>query len=257
MESLFNRLLTTELFALALVFCRIGTIFMIMPGIGESIVFRRARLMFALATTVLITPVLAPFMPKSPETMLGLITLVVSEIAIGVFIGLIMRIMMSALDVAGTIISTSNGLASATIFNPMISEPGSLIGITLASIALLLMFQTDLHHLMLRAVVDSYSLFVPGNPPPIGDMSQTITTIVARAFKIGLQLAAPVLIVITIMMVALGILSRLMPQLQIFFISLPLQLIVGFVIIIVTLPTLMLFFLGGFSDTLSMFLQPK
>ena len=161
-----------------------------------------------------------------------------------------------ALEIAGTVISFQIGLATASIFNPLLSDQGSVTSVLITIAGLVLMFQTDMHHLMLRALIDSYTLFSPGNLPPIGDFTEVVSRTVARSFAIGMQLAAPFLVILTLMYVALGLMSRLMPQLQIFFVALPLQIGVGFMILLLTFSTLMLWFLENFGDVLRMFVAP-
>lgn len=252
-----QELLAGQVFAHFLVFCRLGAIIMLMPILGERFVPNRMRLAFAALFTLLVTPTVAPILPGEPATVGGLALLVGGEIFVGVFIGYLGRLMLSALETAGMIISFQTGLSSALYFNPMLAEQGSLIGVFLTLTAMLLLFQTDLHHLMLRGAVDSYGLFRPGAPPPVGDFTQVIVRLVGESFRIGLQIAGPLLVIITVLYVALGLLSRLMPQLQVFFVALPLQLVLGLILFGLTLPTAFLIFMQYFSSTLGGLLRPS
>ncbi len=251
-----QRLLTAEVFAMLLIFARIGSAAILLPGIGENYVSARVRLLFAGAMTVVVAPVLAPSLPALPSSPLSMLLLLGGEIGIGLFFGTVVRCTMIALEIAGTVISFQIGLATASIFNPLLSDQGSVTSVLITIAGLVLMFQTDMHHLMLRALIDSYTLFSPGNLPPIGDFTEVVSRTVARSFAIGMQLAAPFLVILTLMYVALGLMSRLMPQLQIFFVALPLQIGVGFMILLLTFSTLMLWFLENFGDVLRMFVAP-
>ncbi len=248
---LFENLLIGELFALALVFARIGSALMVLPLFGEQIIPARARVLFALAVTITITPFLAPSLPPLPPTMGALVILVVGEILIGVFLALLVRILFTALEVAGTAIVFQIGLSSATIFNPMISEQTSAVATFLGLIALVIMMQTDMHHLMLRGIVDSYGLFRPGEGISVGDASESIVRVVSQAFRIGIQMTGPFFVVMMMINVALGLLSRLMPQLQVFFLAQPIQIIFGFILLIITLTSIMYLFV----DTVGVALQ--
>ena len=249
-------LLTTELFSMMLVFARIGSAAMLMPGFGDSTVPSRAKLLLALAITVLVAPVLNPTLPRLPPNMGDLFLLIGGEIAVGIFIGYLMRLLVSTLETLGMIISFQIGLSSAIIFNPMISEQGSLIGVMLVTLAVVIIFQTDAHHLMLRALMDSYTLFVPGQLPPIGDFSEMMTKMIARSFRVAMELAGPFLLLNTLLYIALGLLSRLMPQLQVFFVAIPLQLGLGYLLLVLTLTAIMLTFMEGFTAVITGYMRP-
>jgi flagellar biosynthetic protein FliR len=251
-----EHLLTAEVFSLLLVFARTGSAMMLLPGFGEAYVSARVRLLFAGAFTIVVAPVVAPHLPALPGSPITLTLLVGGEIGIGVFIGTVARIMLITLEIAGTLVSFQIGLASAQIFNPLLSDQGQLVSVLVTITGMVLLFQTDLHHLMLRALVDSYTMFVPGSLPPLGDFSETITKLVGRSFVVALQIAAPFLVVSTMMYIAIGLISRLMPQLQIFFLALPLQITLGFLLLVLTFSSIMLWFLNNFADVIRGFTVP-
>ena len=107
---------------------------------------------------------------------------------------------------------------------------------------------------MIRAVVESYLLFEPGVFPMVGDMADVVTRVVADAFRIGLQFAAPIVVVALMFYVLLGLLARLMPQMQVFFIAMPLQIMLGLVILMITMGGAMTWFMREYQDLLSRFL---
>ena len=251
-----ERLMTAEVFALMLIFARIGSALILMPGIGENYVSPRVRLLLAGAIAILVAPVVAPRLPALPASVSSLFLLLGGEIGIGLFIGTVARVALSALETAGTLISFQTGLASAQVFNPLLSDQGSLVSVLISVVGLVLIFETDMHHLLLRAVVDSYTLFVPGALPPIGDFSEMISRLVARSFAIAMQLSAPFLVLSLVTYIALALITRLMPQLQIFFVALPLQIGLGFLLLSLTFSTLMMWFLENFADVIRGFLAP-
>lgn len=256
MAGLVERLLTAELFALVLIFARVGSAMMLLPGFAENSVPVRVRLMLAMAITLVVAPMLAPGLPRLPGNPINLALLLMGEIGIGLFIGTMARLLLSALEIAGMVIALQIGLASAVIFNPLLNEQGSLTGIFLMLLGITLLFEVDAHHLMLRGVFDSYTLFVPNALPPIGDFTELLTRLVGQSFKIGLQMAAPFLLVMTMLYIALALVSRLMPQLQIFFLALPLQLLIGILLLGATVSSIMLLFLDTFAATFRGLLRP-
>jgi flagellar biosynthetic protein FliR len=118
-----------------------------------------------------------------------------------------------------------------------------LLGVTM-------FFVTDMHHLVIAALHDSYSLFRPGELPVFGDIAALTTSTVATAFRIGIQLSAPFLVFGLIFNLGLGVLSRLMPQMQAYFVGVPLAIILGFFLLFLFLGTMMTTFLGALEGVL-------
>ncbi len=244
------QLLPGEIFAILLIFVRIGAAMMLLPGIGEPYVATRVRLLLALTLALLVTPVLAGAVPPQPESAWLLGLLVFGEVIIGVFIGTVARLFISALTTAGMIIAYSSSLANAMVNDPSAAQQGSIAGTFLTIVALLVIFALDLHHLMLRALVDSYDLFVPGEALPMGDFSDMIARVTAKTFVLSFQIASPFVAVALIFYLGMGLLARLMPQVQIFFVAMPLNISVGLIVMSLALPAVILWFAGRFEETL-------
>jgi flagellar biosynthesis protein FliR len=102
---------------------------------------------------------------------------------------------------------------------------------------------------------DSYAMFMPGEAPPVGDAAQLILKVFASAFKAGIQISAPFLVFAIVFNLGLGILSRLMPQLQIFFLAMPASIMLGTLILAVSIGVMMNVFLRQFAEVLGMFIQ--
>lgn len=244
-------LLSQDIFVIFLVFARTGSALMLMPGFGETYVSPRIRLLLALAISMLVTPVVADTLPPMPSAPAALILLLSGEILIGLFLGAIGRILMAALNTAGTVISFQSGMANAFAFDPVVAQQASLPALFLTTTGLLLIFVTNLHHVMLRAMVDSYTVFTPGVMPPIDDMSQVIARLVANSFILGVQLAGPFIAVGLVFYLGVGLLNRLMPQVHMFFIALPMQILFGILVLSLTISALMMWFLDRFQDFFS------
>ncbi len=257
MQNFLQELIVGNIFAFLLIFMRFGTALMIMPGIGDSFVAPTMRLLFALAMSFVLTPVLAVQLPAIPGNTGLLLALLASEAFIGIFIGTVMRILLSALDTAGTIVSVQAGLSNATIFNPGTETQGSIMSAVYSSLGVTLMLTADVHHQMLAAVVDSYRLY-PANGffPDAGTLSEIIGKAVTAAFKIGVQIAVPFLIVGTLIQVGFGLLGRLMPQLQVFFLAMPVQIFLCLLILVMTLSAGILYWLDGYTFLLAQSLNP-
>ncbi len=246
--------LTAELFTVLMVFARIGSAFVVLPTIGETFISPRTRLTFAILVALIVAPAVEPVVPALPPDLPTTIGLLFIEILVGLFIGTATRLLFSALAIAGSFYSFMSGLASALMFNPLMSDQGALLSVFLSLLGLLLIFATDTHHLLLRAVVESYVMFEPGVYPMIGDMADVVTRTVTDAFRIGFQLAAPIVVVALMFYVLLGLLARLMPQMQVFFIAMPLQILMGLFLLMITLSGMMMWFLEEYHGFLAQFL---
>ena len=242
--------LSAELFTVLLVFIRVGAAIMLLPGYGEPYVSPRIRLLMALTIALVVTPVLAPGLPAMPASAIALVALLSGEVLIGVFLGTLTRLFLSTLTTAGMVIAYMSTMANALVTDPSAAQQGSIAGSFLTVVALLTIFALDLHHMMLFAVVDSYELFVPGQVPPVGDFADTVTRVVSKTFLLAFQIAAPFVMVGLVFFLGLGLLGRLMPQMQVFFVAMPLQIAIGILVLAVVLPAAMRWFANGFQETL-------
>ncbi len=252
-----ERLLALEAFSYLLVFSRLGAAMMLMPGIGEAFIPARVRLLVALTVTAIMFPVVEPLLPKTPDAFIAVLLLVLGEVTVGIFIGSVARVLATALTTTGTIIAFLTGFANATLFNPMIQDQGALTSVFLSLLGTLLIFVTGLHHLLFVALMDSYTMFVPGAGLPFDNFSEAMSRLVAGSFKLGVQLAAPFIVVVTLFYISLGILARLMPQFQVFFVGLPLQIMLGLIIMIVSISAIMMWYLDYFATGMSGFIKPR
>jgi len=243
-----------EVFTLFLIFCRIGTIALLMPTLGETYIPTRARLLFTLGFTLLVVTIVGDSIPPMPSGATAMVMLIGGEIIVGLMIGLTLRIFVVCLATAGTIMSFVSGFANAQLFNPAISAQGSLQSVFLSMFGALLILETDLHHLMLRGMIDSYALFEPGLVPDTGDMALMMARNFANSFEVAMRIASPFIVVGIVFYVILGITNRLMPQLQVFFIALPLQIMLGLFVFFVSIGAMMTVFLQYFSESLSGFI---
>ena len=245
-----EQLIPQNLFAFFLVFARIGAVLMLMPGFGEAFVPPRLRLIVALAVSLVVLPIVARVMPAMPATPVDLLVMLGKEIVAGLFIGAAARTMMAALQAAGMVAAYQSSLANALVNDPASQQQGALAGSFLSITATLLIFATDLHHVMLGAIVDSYGLFVPGRPLPVGDLSAATARVVAESFVLAVQVAAPFIVVGLLFSAGLGLLNRLMPQVQMFFIIMPLQVFLGVLLLMVTVSSILLWFMNAFGEGL-------
>ena len=245
-------LLVLNMTAFILTFSRLGAAIMIMPGVGDSFVSSRIRLLFALAFSIVMTPLVSEFSGQYPEGF-GLYVLIMIEIVIGLFIGTVARIFMAALDTAGMVASIHSGLANAQIFNPSFAAQGSIIGAFFSVTGVTLLFSSGLYSVLLYGLFDSYNMFPVGAPLIMGDMSEVVVRAVAVSFKTGIQIAAPFMIVSFLLYVGMGVLARVMPQIQVFILSLPIQILLSMLTMSLVISAAMMFWLQKYEDGITFF----
>ncbi len=230
--------------AYMLAFARIGTMIMLLPGLGELSVPSRVRLTIALVLTAVIMPLHRNTYEIDLREAGPVLLMFGQELFIGAVLGLVARLTISALQVAGTVIAQQMGLGFVTAVDPTQGQQGVIVGNFLSVLGITLIFAFDLHHLVIGALNDSYILFRPGDIPVIGDVAALLTQTVASAFRVGIQLSAPFLVFGLLFNLGLGVLSRLMPQMQVFFVGMPLSILIGFLILLLVVGAIMMTFIG-------------
>jgi len=213
--------------AFMLVFARIGAMVMLLPGLGESNIPVRIKLAIALLLTLIILPLHRAAYHIDMGSLTPLLVMMLYEIVVGIVLGATARVTLAALQVAGSVIAQQLGLGFVTAIDPTQGQQGLLIGNFLTLLGVTMLFSTDSHHLVIAALNDSYSIFSPGEPMPSGDVAALATRAFAAAFKIGMQLSAPFLVFGLVFNIGLGVLARLMPQMQVYFVGV-LSIMVGF-----------------------------
>lgn len=234
-----------------LVFARVGTMIMLLPGIGEMTVPARIRLAIALILTAILVPLHRAAYTIDLNALGPILVMLFQELIIGAVLGLTARLAISALQVAGSVIAQQLGLGFVTAVDPTQNEQGALVGNFLTMLGVTLIFTTDLHHMIIAALNDSYRLFAPGEMPITGDVAHLFTRIISTAFRIGIQLSAPFLVFGLLFNLGLGVLSRLMPQMQVFFIGLPLSILLGFLLLLLVVGAMMGIFVGYMENVIS------
>jgi flagellar biosynthesis protein FliR len=239
-----------------LVFARVGAMVMLLPAIGEAGVPSRVRLALALAVSFAMAPALAGTYPHVvANSPIALGVLIAQEITAGVLVGGMARLIMAGLSVAGQLIATQTGLAYTQTIDPTFGDQGAIVGTFFNMLGVVLIFATNLHHLAIGAIHGSYAIIPPGAPLPYGDMAQEAINLVSGTFALGLELAAPFLVFGFAVNGAIGLLARLVPQIQVFFIAQPINILTGFFVMMLLLGSLMTIFLNYYATEMGRFLS--
>jgi flagellar biosynthetic protein FliR len=249
--------LPSDVFIIFAVFCRVGAFFATAPALGDFAITPRLRLAAALAVSFAVAPTAAPaFGALTRESGLALMTgAIIAELAVGGLLGLAAKTMAAALNVGGQFIALQTGFSVAQAFDPTQELQGAIVGGFLALLGTVMIFATDLHHVMLAALAGSYALFSPGVFPDLADASAVMTGALSSAFALGLRLAAPFVLFGLVVYVGAGLLNRLMPQAQVFFMLMPANLALGLMLLMLTIGVVMTAFLSAYEDFLAGFLS--
>ena len=247
-EATLSQALLTGSFAFIMVMCRVGAAVMLLPGLAEEGMPTRVRVGLVFALTLLLVPTVTPLLPKPPDSVPALFVMVCGELFAGGFLGWLARLIALALPAAGQVISLSTGMSSVlqpdANFGAQTATIGRLFGI--AAPALLL--ASGAYRLPLSALADSYSAWPAGASPPTGDILETVVRAVGAHFALALRLASPFMLIGLVWQMGLGLLSRLVPQLQIHFAALPGQVLGGLLLLALLSGSLAHVWLGAAED---------
>lgn len=220
------------------------------PVFGNNAVPRRIKLMVGLAVTLGLMPVV-PSVPQAALDSWSGLLLIVQQTLIGIAMGLVLRVVFATLDLMGEIISLQMGLSFATFFDPIAGGQTAVVGEFLTLLATLVLLSLNGHLLMLDALARSFEWLPVSATLPHRGGWMILVRFGASIFASGLLMALPVVTALLITNIALGVLTRAAPQLNLFAIGFPITLTVGFGVLLLTLghlaPLLQHFYDAGFA----------
>jgi flagellar biosynthesis protein FliR len=229
-----------------LLFVRMMGLFATAPVWSNKMVPAQIRVGLAMVTAVVVSPLFTSMEPglvletgqalDPVQSLPGLVVLAVRELLVGMVIGFVAALAFAAVQLAGQLLDLNLGLSMVNLLDPMTNTQMPVMGNFLYILALLIFFTINGHHMLLRAVMDSYVL-VPLGAATLGQpLAQSVVNMGASLFLLGFKVAAPALAAVFLTTVALGILNRAVPQMNVFVIGLPVQFAVGIFLSLVFLP---------------------
>jgi flagellar biosynthesis protein FliR len=228
-----------EVIIFALVLGRVAGIFAAMPSFGGRAVPMNIKAVTVIMITLVCFPVLKIIPPPMPTDTFSLGLLALSEVALGLSLALVAQMVFSAVEFSGQIIGMQMGLTISAIIDPTRGNQVQLMSVLQSLLATLLFLALDVHHVFIRAIVESFSIIPIGGWHITGELVSFLVQRTSDIFVIGIRLAAPVMVSLLLASVALGIMARAFPQMNIFIVSMPLNVGLGFLIMG---GTLMIFF---------------
>jgi len=234
-------LMIEKLLGFMMVLTRISAFFIVLPVFGWKSIPARIKV----AITVLVTIFFSMITPSAIEprevSLLEAILLLANEATYGLALGLIVYLVFATVKFSGRIIERQMGLAMAQILDPLTGEQAQPLGMLLETIFILLFLSANGHHMFLLIISRSYEAFPAGNIPTIAVLASGIIKAGSTLLMAGLRLSAPILAAFLVLMVALAVLARIVPEMNILFISLPLRVGLGLLMAAIFVP-----FINGF-----------
>lgn len=220
-----------------MVLLRVSAIIVTIPVISETTVPARIKAGLSIIVAVIIFPLVVSQMPETKNFhFMELIFGMIGEVLIGVTIGFAARLVFAAIQIAGDIIGFQMGFAVVNVIDPMSSQMVSVITQLQYLIAMLVFLSVNAHHIFFQAIVQSYIVISPLSFHFTGQLMQFIFDISKEMFLIGLKIAAPLMAVMLFTNVALGVVARTVPQMNIFIVGFPLQISLGLIFLGLTAP---------------------
>lgn len=205
------------------------------PVLGQTRVHSRVRIGLAIGIVVVIAPSLPPMPEVAPGSAMGMLILAY-QLVIGLAIGFALRMVFVAVEMAGDLIGLQMGLGFAMFYDPGNVQHTPILGQFLGLLATLVFLSINGHLMIVSALVDSFHTLPITMAPLQGGFFQTLAKHGAVVFLAGLQLALPLIVTMLVVNLALGVLTRAAPQLNIFAVGFPVTLAIGFAALILTLP---------------------
>lgn len=233
-----------ELFLLVLV--RTSGIFLISPFFSSQNVPNIMKVGFSIILSVLITLTLDV---KVDYTDITFVSIIIKELMVGFVIGFISYAFFSTFYVMGQIIDMKIGFGIINVMDPQHRVQVPLMGNFYYILAFLLLLSINGHHIIINALIDSYNFIPIGKFVIKEDSAFLLVDVLAKSFATGFKLSAPIVIIIFLTDLLLGILSRTIPQINVFIVGMPLEILIGLLIISVSMPIFYAMATGVFNQT--------
>jgi flagellar biosynthetic protein FliR len=241
----------SQVIGFMLVVARLSGLFLIAPVFSSPMIPGRIKIMALLVLAATLTPIVAPNAPEVPVSVLPLVLSLATETIIGLAIGFSVAIVFAAIQVGASLIDTSIGFSMANIIDPINNAQGAVLGSFYSMVATLAFLSVNGHHWLLAGFKRSFEVVQLGATPDVEQMLANVFTTFSQLFAMAFQIAAPVLVSLLLVDVVLGIVSRVVPQMNVFFVGIPLKIGVGLVAVIISLPTFTKFIEHRVSDVIA------
>ena len=223
-----------RILAFVIVLTRVSAFMMSAPLFSWVAIPVRIKVAVAFLTSIffaMITPAAG-----SVNSIIQVFLLLANEVVYGIALGLITTLLYSAVKISGRIAERQMGMAMAEVMDPFTGERAQPIGMTMEILFIMLLLSVNGHHFFLRTIATSFEVFEPGTTPELTVLVKGIISSGSLMLTMALKLAVPTIGVFMVLTVVLGILARIAPEMNILFISFPVRIGLGLIIITYLVP---------------------
>jgi len=224
-----------DVFLFALILCRIAGLFAALPVFGGKRLPTRIKVVAVVAITLVCAPVLQLTPPAVPKDVFTIGLIVLREILIGLTLAFVTQVIFAAVEFSGQIIGMQMGFSIASVIDPAMGTQTQIMSVMQSLLATLFFLSLNIHHVFIRAIVDSFSIIPLGGWQMSEALISTLIAVSADVFILGIRLAAPVMVTLLLTSVVLGVMARSFPQMNVFMVSFPLNIGLGFLVLGATL----------------------
>ena len=224
-----------EVIIFALVLSRVAGIFSAIPVFGGRTIPLQIKVIIIAMITLVCFPTLTVTLKDVPTDAFTLALLAMREIMVGITLGFITRIIFSAVEFSGQIIGMQMGFTISSIIDPSQGTQTQIMSVMQTLLATLLFLSMNIHHLFIRTIVDSFRIVPLGGWHLNGEIITFLIRSTAEIMILGVRLAAPVMVALLLTSITLGIMARAFPQMNVFMVSMPLNIGIGFIVLGITL----------------------
>ena len=226
-----------QVISFMLVVARLSGLFLIAPIFSSPMIPPRIKVMILFVLAATLTPIVSNDVETVPTDIFDLVLAIGVESLIGFALGFSVAIVFSAVQIGASLIDTSIGFSMANIIDPLNNAQGAVLGSFYTMVATLSFLSVNGHHWLLAGFKRSFEVVPVGQMPDIELMIENLFATFTSLFSMAFQIAAPVLMTLLLVDVALGIVSRVVPQMNVFFVGVPLKIGIGLVAVIISLPS--------------------
>jgi flagellar biosynthetic protein FliR len=231
-----------------LVFMRVGAILFLLPLFDSKNVPLILKVGLSIALSVLLMPVLQVAPLPFEDRLIPFATGLAGEVLLGVVIGFAVKLTFAGVQLAGQVIGFQMGLAIGNVLDPISQTQNSFLAQFYNLMAMMIFLAIDAHHWFFRALVESFGIIAPFAFRFNGPLAEYLMKITGEMFFVAVKVGAPVIVVLLITSVALGLVARAVPQMNIFITAMPLKIILGILFVGFTLPYLAAFLVQTFGQ---------
>ncbi len=250
----FQDLLSLNIFHFLLVFIRLTSSFLILPFFSTQQIPMKVKVLFSFFVCLIVTPAVSEYLPKEPSGVPVLVVLILREFLIGLFFGTITLVMTSIADTTGQFISRNIQLANSMVQDSISMQQSSIVSTMLNQLIYLIFIVSGLFEVFIKVMIESYTIFRINDVLLVGDMANYLVKEVNMTFILGAQYSMPFIILSLIIQIISGIIAKLTPPLQMFFVTMPLNIGIGILLLYTTLPVMVQQILTKLSEMFMEFL---